>query len=224
MELSTNLCAAPGCVRARSGSPPRRAESGLLLCSGCRDRIGTDLAELPTLYDDCETLLTAAPKALTEKVSGRVATDLPLNETVVSVRSDIVVTLASWAGLIASERAVTRPARRDVGMLAAFITLHLDWLLRHPAAGDFADEVTALAKTARRAAQPGARIHLDLGKCVQPGCESVMFATTHGEGGAALTGHVRCESGHVWKAHEWLPLAHQLEKTKRRESGSAHES
>lgn len=223
--MLTNLCAAIGCVRARRPSPYRaQAESGLLLCPGCRDRIGTDLAELPSLYDDCESLLSAAPKALTEKVRGRVATDLSLNQTAVSVRSDIVVILASWAGLIASERGVARPARRDVGVLAAFVTVHLDWLLTHPAAADFAEEVTALAKAARRAAQPGDRIHLELGQCIRPGCESMMFATTHGDGGISLTGLVRCESGHVWKAHQWLPLAHQLEKTGRRQRGSAHES
>jgi hypothetical protein len=137
------------------------------------------------------------------------------------VRSDIVAILASWSGLVVTERAVARPVRRDVGMLAAFVGAHLDWLLAHPAAADFAEEVTTLARAARRAAQPGARIHLELGQCVRPGCESPLFATTHGDGGTALTGHVRCDSGHVWQAHQWLPLAHRLARSGRPAGGGA---
>lgn len=208
--MSVDSCVAPDC-----------GEVQRVRCSGCRDRIAADLAELPRLYDDCESLLISAPRAFTEKVSGRFVKDTQLNDTAVSVRSDIVAILASWAGLVTTERAVARPVRRDVATLAAFVGAHVDWLLAHPAATDFVDEVTTLAKSARRAAQPGARIHLELGQCVRPGCESVLFATTHGDGGSALTGHVSCESGHVWKAHQWLPLADRLAKTKRRAAGSA---
>lgn len=217
--MSINFCVVRGRVHVRSrGSDPGPGESGVqsgvVLCSDCREGIAVDLAELPRLYDDCESLLITAPKALAEKVSGRVATDLQLNESAVSVRSDILAILASWAGLIAAERGVARPVRRDAEMLAAFVTLHLDWLFAHPAVADFADEVTTLAKLARRTAQPGAGIHLELGQCVRPGCESALVATTHGEE-TALTGHVRCESGHVWKVHQWLPLASQLKKAGR---------
>ncbi|SFW78349.1 hypothetical protein [Amycolatopsis australiensis] len=221
--MSIDSCSAPDCGDVRSAAPgrdgPRRGH-----CSGCRNRIAADLAELPRLYDDCESLLIAAPRALTEKVSGRFVKDAQLNDTAVSVRSDMVAILASWAGLVTAERAVTRPARRDVATLASFVAAHLDWLLAHPAAADFVDEVTTLARAARQAAQPGARIHLELGQCVRPGCESALFATTHGDGGTSLTGHVRCESGHVWKAHQWLPLADRLAKTRRPAAGSAHES
>jgi hypothetical protein len=221
MKVSTDSCVARGCAHVRrADADPVPGESGLAVCPACRERTGADLADLPRLYDECESLLIAAPRALAEKVSGRVATDVHLNESAVAVRSDIVAILASWAGLIVAERAVAKPVRRDVAMLAGFVARHLDWLFAHPAAADFADEVTALAKLARRTAQPGAQIHLELGKCVRPGCESTLFATTHGDGGVALTGHVRCDSGHVWEAHQWLPLAHRLKQAKWGKNGS----
>jgi hypothetical protein len=48
-------------------------------------------------------------------------------------RTRMLAVLSSWSGLVADERGVPGPGRREVVVLARFLRAHLDWLATHPA-------------------------------------------------------------------------------------------
>jgi hypothetical protein len=176
-----------------------------------------ELAELPRLYAECESLLGRFPFALQPKVNqGKIA--LPaFSEAALDARSGIMSLLASWSGLVADERGTRKPARREARHLAAFLGRHWAWLAGHPAAPDFAEEVTETAAIARRASTPGG-LHVDLGGCVADNCDAALFATSGAPG--APVAMVRCEAGHAWAAHEWLHVARRVSDRKEIRSGT----
>jgi hypothetical protein len=201
------------------------------------ERVRRDLAEAPELYQRCESLLVRFPPAFTQRVAGGGSTGLVLDERVTSARSDILAVLASWSGLVADERGVGRP-RRDTADLAAFLAVHLDWLLTHPAGPCFASELGAAAAAAREVSRSGSGPGIELGPCVEEDCDHMMVAARSGSsagrpgpsgrpgssGSSGSSGRpgssgssgssgleVRCAAGHAWAPRQWLRLSRQLE-------------
>ena len=124
--------------------------------------------------------------------------------------------LASWAGLVISERRLSAAPRRSVTGLSSFLATHLNWLVAHPAASDFAEEVCGAVRMAHTAAQPAPSLHIELGTCIQPGCESALYATGRTGDDRPMHQHqVRCGAGHAWSARDWLLVAHRLEQSGR---------
>lgn len=203
------LCRSGNCRRYRGERPARRAEPGLQLCRACWLRVRDDIAELPQLYRECESALTRFPFAFGLKVRGGERRGLALNEAAVNARLNIESVLTTWSKVVAGERRLTKLARRDVTDLATFLSAHLDWLLAHPVGANFADDIAAVAATARRASRPGAALHLNLGQCVHQDCGGPMFATRSAQDGPSSL-QVRCEAGHVWRPDEWLLLARRV--------------
>jgi hypothetical protein len=203
------LCGTRYCRQERAGGRhPYTAEQGSNLCSPCRARVRDDILELSRLYDEFESSLIRFPFAFEERISGGEPKGLHLNEASVNTRSDIISVLATWSGMVVEERSLTRPIGRDVAGLAAFLTRHLDWLLAHPTAPYFADEVATMTATARRASRPPVQ-RLPLGYCVEEGCDASLYAAGIAAD-ARSQAQVRCEAGHMWQAHEWLLLASQV--------------
>jgi len=141
-----------------------------------------------------------------------------LADAAVTVRSDIIGVLSTWCGLVVAERGVTKPDHLNIRQLTGFLGIHLGWLTAHPAAPDFADEISDLAKRARAVVRPDAVIRLDLGPCVQPGCGRTVYALSRDEDGAELY-RVSCEAGHVWRPDQWLVLGNRLEQARRARNG-----
>lgn len=133
------VCRASSCRDGRYGAA---AES---LCPSCRDRLVTTLETLPGLYADCVRGVAPSVVRVIRKTPVRVGSPSPGGA---DIRSAIRTVLASWAGLVAGERGLTPPAR-DVPALARFLCRHVDWLGRHPTAGDLVEEIHDLARTAR---------------------------------------------------------------------------
>ncbi|HEU5331771.1 MAG TPA: hypothetical protein VFU73_03380 [Actinocrinis sp.] len=169
---------------------------------------------MPDLYDECESVLGPSTYCFTERVSGSKGTGIPLNAAAMTARTEIMGLLASWASLVISERRLSAAPARTVSGLSSFLAAHLNWLVAHPAAEDFAEEVCGAVRTAHTAAQPAPSLHIELGTCVQPGCESALYATGRA-GDDRPTHQVRCGAGHVWSARDWLLVAHRLEQTGR---------
>jgi len=204
------LCRSWYCRQEHAGG--RRvypAEQGSQLCSLCRARVRDDIVELPKLYEESESSLIRFPFAFQERIRGGKVKGLCLNEASVNARSDIISVLATWSGMVAEERRLTKPIRRDVAGLAAFLTRHLDWLLAHAAAPYFADEVAAMAAATRRASRAGPVPRLPLGYCVEEDCDAALYADGTAED-ARSPAQVSCEAGHRWQAHEWLVLASRM--------------
>ncbi|WP_019635016.1 hypothetical protein [Actinomadura atramentaria] len=217
--MRTQSCAAPVCGpgaderRCRSGTAP-----GLRVCAACRDRLRGALERLPALYDECGTALAHPSRSPRERVGGTRPLGLSLPEPVVAARAEILSVLASWAALVADERAVAPPPRA-VRALAVFLVRHLDWLLAHPAAADLVGEVAAVSRAARRAAAPDRAARLALGRCGRQGCDATVTADV-GDRGDRPPGEARCGAGHVWHAHQWLLLARRMERAGRVRGGA----
>lgn len=207
--IVTNImCAAADCGGSGGSviGRPYPAAPGLRLCSSCCHRLRRNLTELPALYHECAPPFARASCSAPEKVSGSRTAPPPVSEKAIVVRSELTALLTSWSETVVHERRVTRPKRRSIEDLVGFLLVHLEWLMAHQAAADFADEIRQKAGTARRIAYPDPLPRLDLAKCARPGCGGALSAV-HGEEGTAEQGtRLRCDAGHVWKADQWLML------------------
>ncbi|MDT3399779.1 hypothetical protein RKE29_24600 [Streptomyces sp. B1866] len=182
------------------------------MCPSCRTRLRADLVELPRLYGDCESVLVRRPGPALERLGGRrVGAALSLDEAAVAARSGVRSLLARWSARVARERGAPLPARREPGDLAVYLVGHVDWLLAHRRAGDFAEEVAAVSRAARRVAYSRTGARTELGPCPCSGCTGTVFAERPADG-AARTPAVRCDSGHAWKSHEWLLLSRRMDR------------
>ncbi|WP_432103598.1 OvmZ protein [Streptomyces sp. bgisy091] len=217
---SSPLCVSKTCRRDPETGVlrPRVRDSASRICRSCHERLRRSLAELPGLYEECERALAHPPLQLAERTSGTRGTGIPLNMAAVNARYEMMSVLSSWAALVTNERDVHAP-RRTHRDLASFLTTHQDWLVAHPAAAEFTDEVASLARSAARAARSNPIRRMDLGPCVHPGCDSVMYSPVRVTD-EQLSRDVRCDAGHAWPSHQWLLLARRLKELKQSD-GSA---
>lgn len=183
---------------------PPRVDAGRTVCAACRSRVEEDLVELPGLYELCAYMLDLRRHHLRERVSGHRPRGIVLNDTVVTIRSDILGVLASWCALVANERGVTGPDELSIRRLSSFLAIHLTWLTEHPSAPDLVDELAELRRSADEVLRPSAGHSMELGRCARPGCGRVVRAEGHAEGEPPH--QVRCEAGHVWTPDQWLQL------------------
>lgn len=206
--MGKTLCEGPDC-----GSPIGRLDSqlGRRLCARCLRATRANLRELPAAYRDCEQRLVRTPEALTERVSGAMATGISLNETAVTARSDILRVLSSWGALVVEDREVAGPDRLEVTRLVAFLDGHLDWLATHDAAADLATELAELADAARQVLDPDTTVRLELGPCAEGDCGRPVVATIR-PCDVPIAHQVRCAAGHEWPPHRWLLLARRVEQ------------
>ncbi|MES9535745.1 MULTISPECIES: hypothetical protein [unclassified Actinomadura] len=163
------------------------------------------LASLPGLYLACEQSLEVPRQHPIRMMRGRRPSGIRLDEVAAAVRSDTVRVLSSWCELVIEERGVTGLGSLDVKALTAFLQAHLDWLVGHAVAADFAEEIVALAADAERALNPTRVRTIDLGPCAEHGCGGRVRASI-GAGGQGAVPQVRCDSGHDWPPRRWLDL------------------
>jgi hypothetical protein len=189
--------------RHESGKAPLLARE-LGICPVCRDLAEETLIELPDLFELCAHALDLRPNELRERVSGHRPRGLVLSDAIVSVRSQILGVLASWCGLVTSERGVLGPDVLDIRKLVGFLAIHLHWLCQHPAAPDFVDELTDLTDTANEAMRPETGFRVAVSTCLRPDCHETVYAEAHREGAEPY--EVSCEAGHVWAPEHWLAL------------------
>lgn len=201
-----------GCRAALDG---RGARLGLRLCVSCRNRLASQLSGLPASYQECEEALQHRADHSAGRVSGWWPGGICLDEAALAIRADMADILASWCQLVVGERGVAGPGNGTVGLLAAFLRVHLKWLGAHPAAADFAAEVAALVTAAAAVNSPDPGLTMDLGPCAQVGCDRIVRATIRGQG-QSPAGRVRCDAGHVSQPDQWLLLGQRTESATRR--------
>ncbi|SNR59259.1 hypothetical protein [Actinomadura mexicana] len=132
---------------------------------------------------------------------------LRINEDASSGRTEILGFLRAWSALVADECSVRKPAGQDCGPMASFLLEHLDWLLAHPAAGDFDEEIYALTAHVLEIADSAPR-QCEIGPCVRPGCDARLYVVVSASSGKH---EVHCKKGHVWQANQWLRLYRQIQ-------------
>jgi hypothetical protein len=213
--MNSTLCVGHKCGSLPRGSRPRRtAAPGLRLCTTCYHDLKASLIELPEIYDDCESVLHPRRNPTLQRVSGsRQSTGIRLDEAAITARSGIVGFLASWAALVVDERSVGKPAHRTPGALADFLLTHLNWLLAHPTAADFASEISEITHRARRSAYTQPAVRLDLGQCIHSDCNAAMTTAPSIRDGRR-TREVSCTAGHTWQPHQWLLLSRQIQQSR----------
>jgi hypothetical protein len=213
--MTRSLCAAPSC-RAEQGA--RQVSAGFRFCARCRQKLATDLAELPALYEACERALEYGTENLAGRVRGWWPSGIRLNESALQARAAMTGVLASWCQLILEERgsprrgAIAAPRQRDIAHMAAFLSTNLGWLTAHAAATDFITEINDVTAVARRVVRAGQRVRVELGPCPEPGCGDTVFAVkTIGE---PQDHQVTCGAGHICGPREWLMLGRQIERAR----------
>lgn len=209
--MSGELCRTRSC--RSGGEGPGRARKGGFLCLSCQDRLTRDLLNLPALYADCSNSnggSGADVVRIIKKTPRKSATRDSMNPAAAEVRTTIRTVLASWAGLVADERRLRRPAR-DIPTLARFLGRHLEWLTCHPAAGDLAEEVRDLTRTARDIAYPDSVRRVPVGGCPEDGCTGDLFAHIRAQDDL-LPSEIICtlSSCHSWPVTWWTRLARRI--------------
>ncbi|MFF1378813.1 hypothetical protein [Streptomyces sp. NPDC058308] len=207
--VTRTRCEGAHCGPGRDGAA---AVEGLRLCPGCLRLLARSLRELPALYEELvHRLGGGGGLGVRERVSGNpTLPGMPFNEAAAEVRTSIVTTLGSWAGLVSAQRRVPAP-ERSVSRLAAFLLLHGDWLAAHPAATDAAGEIARLAAAARRVGRGTPVRRVRVGPCVAEGCAGTLVADFRGAGTQACTA-IRCEADpeHAWPGELWTELRRAL--------------
>ncbi|WP_059008595.1 hypothetical protein [Streptomyces specialis] len=213
--MNTSLCLGNNCgSRPQATRPHPPAGSAPRLCATCHHSLSAALLELPQIYEDCEPALLPRRNPALQRVSGsRRSTGILLDEEVITIRSGIIGFLASWSALVADERSVTRPVRRQPAELAAFLVRHLNWLVDHPAGADFIEEIAHITTHAQRSAYTQPALRIELGQCIHPGCTASMRPTASGREGKRIR-EVRCTAGHTWAPHQWLHLSRQIQQSR----------
>lgn len=206
------ICEGYGCLRSvLKGGMYRNPADGKRLCMTCYSCLVEGIQELPHLYAECEAML-GGPRAsmMKEKASGRSRPGLALNCSVADARTQILVVLSSWSGLIAEERQFTVPSRQ-VPALADFLLVNLCWLAGHPAAGSLSAEIAQTRTIARRAAFPEPIRRIPVGSCVVPGCQGQLSAILQSNRPGQGT-QVRCANNHdhLWGREEWIQLRREM--------------
>lgn len=177
-------------------------------CSHCYHRMQEQVTSLPTLYDTLAQVMLPSPRwPFGRKRGSRGTSGIPIDEDAVSCRSEILVFLRSWSALIADECSVRKPIGHDCDTLAPFLSDHLGWLLRHPAASEFEEQLYALVVRSRQIADSAPR-RFEIGSCVWPGCDGRLFPVTSVSNGKP---EIHCGAGHAWQADQWLQLYRQLQ-------------
>lgn len=200
------------CEIRSCGTPLARAaiSRGLRLCTSCWNLLTDRLTTLPQLYQACEQALEVRRQRPIRVVRGRRATGICLDVLTVAVRSNTIRVLCSWCEVIVDERGVTGPGSLDVRRLTSFLQAHLDWLVTHAMAADFAGEIADLVAGASQVLNPVRVRTIDLGFCTRDGCGRVIRASVSTVSRGSVP-QVGCGAGHTWQPQQWLDLRHQLE-------------
>ncbi|WP_221349917.1 hypothetical protein [Streptomyces beigongshangae] len=172
-----------------------------------RRRIAENLTALGELYGELTHSLTPSPPSggtvERARARGHGTPGIPLSTSALDVRDEIRGILASWAGVVRTERRIQAPARNTVALLA-FLTHHAGWLARHESAEDVVAETDELVKAAWAVLSGRAGGPTVMGPCVRTGCPGTLVADV---GSAVPSGHAAltcsADRSHTWSPASW---------------------
>lgn len=147
-------------------------------------------------------------------------TPLPVAE--LNTRDSAWRDMRSWAQLVMEERDLTRgPDSSEAPDLAHFLARHAEWLSRHEAGRDCADELARHAKALEDLAKGHHVKRYQIGPCPeqtitddgidQIPCTGGLWALMN-QGDVLLPAHVQCDGpqGHSWSPSEWASLGRRV--------------
>ncbi|MFI6153776.1 hypothetical protein ACIBCA_13870 [Kitasatospora sp. NPDC051170] len=210
MRTEVTTCVAVGCGRDPEGgeAQPRPADPGSLLCRPCRNGVHHRLGRLPQLYRASDGLLNAQSKQV-ERVSGGRNIGIPLNSSAVEARANVRGFLAAWSQLVVDERDVSAPDR-TVPAMAEFLLRHRNWIDRHPAVGEFANELFRAFSRMQRLETAVPIRRITVSRCPEDGCPGELEAVLRPQDARAGS-LIRCThtKEHTWPTERWSSLRPQ---------------
>lgn len=217
------------------GCLPDTAADGSRLCRYHLRYLAKDAIRAAEL--DAELALVLTGSGAKDR-GGRGGTPgLTVNHAALECRNLIRATLVSWCRLIAEERGIGLPARRETRLeplppgtqgprrqvhgpwvtddtlagIAAYVARHASWLGSHEAAGEACEELRELAhgKPYRVAYPNGARV-VRLGSCPATGCEGEIRAALR-RADTLLPSRLSCDVCELtWTPAQWRQLSRAL--------------
>ena len=131
-------------------------------------RIRNTLQGIPTILEDLEP--TPRTSSNGPRSSERL---LPISEKVLTAKTHLHQTLASWALLITEEARVPLDCQTDTESIATWLRQHTEWLAKHDAGQDAEDEIwTAVNDLETLTDRPGPTVFA--GNC--PTCDTPAYA------------------------------------------------
>ena len=212
--LATDLCQAKQCDAYEVDTgPSHRTQGGQRLCRRCLTRTRRLLADLPALFDACAHELSPRSRSsyTTERVAGTGVLGIELKEDALNARAWVLNILRLWTRLVVDELGVPFEDVPSVSNLARFLGRHADWLAKHPAAGDFADELVETAVRVRRVVDANPVRRVVLGACVDADCGGVLLAHLR-QRDELLPSEIRCSGEHGWRPDQWLLLGRRIKE------------
>jgi len=199
------------CVLPHRHEPdrPRRSTDGLHVCQGCLGRLEQTLAEMSADYTALAVRLTPVGSR-GPNVTGTRERALPIDPMVADHRSDIAGKLSSWSALISEEREI-HPPTATVERMSGWLLVHLRWSCAQPWIDEYAAELTAIRSRTMSLIQPSGRRRVDVGDCVEEGCDGVLTATI-APLGDLLPSEITCSHSaeHFWPTARWDALGRKI--------------
>ena len=195
--MKSGLCPLPHTGSAVVGA--------LVVCDQHRVEVDRALGMMGSAYADLESMLVPVS---TGGVLVRASREpgINLDHRVVEARAAMRNLLVTWVRVAVDTGGWRQRPRDDVGMMANWIRMRLDWMLRQDFAAAFAGEALGAAGVARRLMRGHAVRMVEVGACIVPGCDgrlSAVFQSTEGmSNGAAVVCSVVADDG---SSHEWAP-------------------
>lgn len=206
-NVATRICRGDRCRRR-----PRNIRESAAICGACLDGLAADLQFIPYLHDECERLLggTRAARAAAVRVTGTAQPRLPFNAAAAEARAALLSLLCCWSGLASDQRRVSPPPRA-VGDLVQFLSRHLSWLAAHETAPEFSRELAEAVAVARGAIDSSGLRRVQVGGCVEPGCQGTLTAIVPPDGNRSRA-EISCSSvsAHRWPVPEWMRLGERM--------------
>lgn len=119
------------------------------VCADCAHRLEVALGDVRWLLHQLDVTATRRGSRA-ERVGGPSATQpLPYAPWPADLRWALANTVTTWARVVEEERPARLPSG-DAGLVAAWLTGHVEWLRHHSAADQAVDEITAVVGRAWR--------------------------------------------------------------------------
>lgn len=165
--------------------------------------------DLSTIAKNWLALLDLPRSPGGDKVDTSMNSPTPISVSVLSMRFDAAHQLAAWAHLVWDERKLNvHLDLMDTPLICEFLGIHADWLARHPAGRDAADEIGAIADAITELIEQSKAQRYKVGNC--PDCAGVLFANMQVVG--YLPSDLRCSLNpeHVWDQTRWQWLGNRI--------------
>lgn len=135
-------CLVDGC-----GRPVSDAD----VCTDCARRLDRALGSTRWVLAQLDLVITRQTAKQPHVGGASAEQPLPYSPHASELRWVLENTVSTWARVVAEEKPAPWPDVSSVGLLAAWLTGHVEWLRHHPAAHEAVEEVTSVVRRCLRA-------------------------------------------------------------------------